>query len=223
MSARCSAPGDRFAVGPVWTRVDARVDTGSSVLPSIEETTAGLRARLFVDQTDHAFFPTQGFGWLGTAYAAMTSFGSALDYQRLEGVMRGATSWGPHTLQLRGFRRHRPGVGHAGVRVVHAGRSVAPVGLPRQPVRRPRIRVRPPDVLQAGRSRCRTSWVAASTVGGSAEVGRINDRSDGLPSPGTLWSGSVFLGADTFLGPAYLGVGFGASGHWSLYLLLGAP
>jgi hypothetical protein len=46
---------------------------------------------------------------------------------------------------------------------------------------------------------------------------------DGLPSPGTLWSGSAFLGADTFAGPAYVGVGYGGSGNWSIYLLLGAP
>ncbi len=59
-------------------------------------------------------------------------------------------------------------------------------------------------------------------VGGSAEVGRISDRVDGLPSPGTVWSSSVFLGADSVLGPAYIGVGVGA-GRWSLYLLLGAP
>ena len=60
--------------GAVWTRVDASVDTGSPVLPSVKETTAGLRAGLFVDQTDHAFFPTRGFAALGTAYAAsMTS------------------------------------------------------------------------------------------------------------------------------------------------------
>ncbi len=60
-------------------------------------------------------------------------------------------------------------------------------------------------------------------VGGSAEVGRMTDRFDGLPSAGTLWSGSVFLGADTFAGPAYLGFGFGQAGNWSLYMLLGAP
>jgi len=60
-------------------------------------------------------------------------------------------------------------------------------------------------------------------VGGSAELGRIADRVDGLPSTGTLWSGSAFLGADTFLGPIYLGLGVGTSGNWSLYLFLGAP
>jgi NTE family protein len=60
-------------------------------------------------------------------------------------------------------------------------------------------------------------------VGASAEVGRIKDRFDGLPSPGTLFSGSVFLGADTFAGPMYLGAGFGNGGAFSVYLLLGAP
>ena len=43
------------------------------------------------------------------------------------------------------------------------------------------------------------------------------------PPQGTLWSGSVFLGADTVAGPAYLGLGGGKAGHWALYLLLGAP
>jgi len=59
-------------------------------------------------------------------------------------------------------------------------------------------------------------------AGASAEVARITNRFDNLPSPGTLWSGSLFLGADTFAGPAYLGVGV-ASGSWSIYMLLGAP
>ena len=60
-------------------------------------------------------------------------------------------------------------------------------------------------------------------VGGSAEVGMIRDRFDGLATPGTLYSGSLFVGADTFAGPAYLGAGFGNAGAFSVYLLLGAP
>jgi NTE family protein len=60
-------------------------------------------------------------------------------------------------------------------------------------------------------------------VGGSAEVGRVDDRAFGLSSPGTVWSGSLFLGADTFLGPLYFGAGYGANDRWSLYLLMGAP
>ena len=60
-------------------------------------------------------------------------------------------------------------------------------------------------------------------LGGSAETGRMSNRFDGLPSPGQLWSGSVFLGADTFVGPLFLGVGAAPAGRWTLYMLLGAP
>jgi NTE family protein len=212
----------QLRAGPVWTRINARVDTGSPVLPSVKEDTAGLRAALFIDQTDHAFFPTKGFGAEVTAYGAMTSFGSALDYQRLEGRVRGAASWGAHTLsyaiaggtdlgsgmpayesftlggplQLSAYRVNQfAGREYALGRLLYYNRAL--------PL---------PDVLGSG-----------IYLGGSAEVGRMSDRFDGLPSAGTLWSGSVFLGADTFAGPAYLGFGFGKSGTWSLYLLLGAP
>jgi hypothetical protein len=51
----------------------------------------------------------------------------------------------------------------------------------------------------------------------------MSDRVDGLPGSGTIWSGSVFLAADTFVGPLYFGIGAGEGGRWSLYFLLGAP
>jgi NTE family protein len=208
--------------GAVWTHVDASVDTGSPVLPSVKETTAGLRAGLFVDQTDHAFFPTRGFAAGGSAYAAMTSFGSALNYQRLDGRIRGAHSWGPHTLgylvsggtdlgsdmpAYESFTLGGP-LRLSGYRINQfAGREFAFGRLMYYK------RIFPlPDLLGSG-----------IYAGGSAEVGRMTDRFDGLPSGGTLWSGSVFVGADTFAGPAYLGLGIGQAGNWSLYMLLGAP
>jgi len=208
--------------GSVWSRVDASVDTGSPVLPSLTETTAGLRAGLFIDQTDHAWFPTKGYAALATAYSAMESLGSAESYNRLEGVVRGAASWGPHTiyaaayggtdlgseapayesfvlggpLRLSGYRIGQfSGRKYALGRLMYYNRTL--------PL---------PDLLGSG-----------IYAGGSAEIGRITDRVDGLPSPGTLWSGSVFLGADTFLGPIFLGFGLAQSNNWSLYLMLGAP
>ena len=212
----------QLRVGPVWSRVDAHVDTGSPALPSVKETTAGLRAALFVDQTNHAFFPTEGFGFVGTAYAAMTSFGSAENYERLEGSARFIHSWGPHTLnfavsggtalgsdmpayeafalggplRLSGYRINQfSGREYAFGRVMYYNR-VFPL----------------PDILRSG-----------VYVGASAEVAWITNRFDSSPSPGTPWSGSGFLGADTILGPAFLGAGFGGAGHWNIYLLLGAP
>lgn len=65
-------------------------------------------------------------------------------------------------------------------------------------------------------------------AGGSLEAGQINGLY--LPpggSTGTLYSGSVFIGAETFLGPAYFGYGYGWGGNVSnsgtFYLLLGSP
>ncbi len=212
----------QLRTGAVWSKVFARVDTGSPVLPTVRETTAGLRAALFVDQTNTAWFPSDGYGFIGTAYAAMTSFGSALNYQRLEGTARGIHSWGPNVLnvavsggtalgsdmpayesftlggplRLSGYRINEfSGRDYAFGRLMYYRRIFSL-----------------PDILGSG-----------LYLGGSAEVGRISNRFDNSPSQGTLWSGSAFLGADTFLGPAYLGLGYGGAGNWSLYLLLGAP
>jgi NTE family protein len=212
----------QLRVGAVWSHVDAKVDVGSPILPSLEQTTAGPRVALFVDQQDRAYFPSEGYTFLGTAYAGSKSFGSAVNYQKVEGSLRMAYSLGPHTLnvmagggsslgssmpayesfalggplRLSGYEINQfSGQEYAFGRVMYYRRIF---GLP--------------DLLGSG-----------VYLGGSAEVGNIRDRVDGLPSPGTLWSASVFLGADTLLGPAYLGVGYGGGSHWSAYLLLGAP
>jgi len=212
----------RARLGSVWSRVDARVDTGSPVLPSIKETTAGPRATLFVDQTDHAFFPTKGYRATASAYAAMESFGSAQSYRRLEGSIQGVSSWGPHTLSY----------AVSGGTDVDSDMPAYESFLLGGPMRLSGYRVNQfagnryafgrlmyykqahhlPDIIGSG-----------VYFGGSAEIGRVSERTGSLSDPGTLWSGSVFLGADTFLGPLYFGLGSGGSGHWSLYLLLGRP
>lgn len=207
--------------GPVMSRVYARVETGSPVLPSVRQTTSGLRAGLFIDQTDNAWFARSGYGLVATAYAAMESMGSNESYNRLEASGRVAHSWGPHTFNVAAsggssLNSDMPayasfslgGPLHLSAYRINefAGRRFAFGRLMYYNRTLPL-----PDLLGSG-----------IYVGASAEVGRMSDRSDGLPSEGTVWSGSTFLGADTFLGPAYFGVGVGA-GRWSLFLLLGAP
>ena len=210
-------------IGPVWSHINARPDTGASTLPSMVQTSAGMRASLFVDQTDAAWFPHSGYAFGGTAYSALTSFGSAVSYQKLEGTSRFVKSWGPHTinlaaaggtglgsdmppyetftlggpLKLSGYRINQlSGREYAFGRAMYYNRLMAL-----------------PDILGSG-----------IYVGGSAEVGWITGNNYDTTMPqGTLWSASAFLGADTFLGPAYVGAGIANQGRWSIYLLLGAP
>jgi NTE family protein len=207
--------------GIVRSNVHARVDTGSTLLPSVRETTAGLRAALFIDQTDQAWFPREGYGATGSAYRATAGLGSDRTYSRVELGGRVAQSWGPHTfnlaaaggsalgsdmpayesfslggpLRMSAYRLNQfAGREYAYGRLMYYNRTLAL-----------------PELLGSG-----------VFVGGAAELARITDRSDGLPAAGTVWSVSTFLAAITFLGPGYLGVGVGP-GRWSLYLLLGAP
>ena len=149
------------------------------------------------------------------AYAALTSLGSAQSYQKLEGAARWVKSWGNNTVQLgvqggtdlgsnmpayESFTLGGP-LHLSGYRINEfAGREfwfaramyynkIFPL----------------PDLLGSG-----------VYLGASAETGRMSNRFDGLPSPGQLWSGSAFLGADTFVGPAFIGVGAAPAGRWTL-------
>ncbi len=209
-------------VGPQWTHVHARVDTGDPVLPSVAETTAGMQMKLVVDQYDQAWFSQNGYGGRIDYYGATRALGSAVNYQKLQANGTYVTSFGENTfnfnlaggtdfdtgmpayetftlggpLRLSGFRINQfAGREYAFARAMYYRRIFAL-----------------PDILGSG-----------VYVGGSGEVASIRDRVDGLPTSGTLWSGSVFVGAQTFAGPGYLGAGFGNNGAFSIYLLLGAP
>jgi NTE family protein len=210
-------------IGPLWRRVEAKVDTGSPLLPSLYENTAGVRARLFADQRENAFFARNGHGVAASLYVADEALGSDRNYRRGELTLNGVRSWGEHTfnasatvggdlgtsmpayetftlggpLQLSGYRINEfSGSELAFGRLMYYKRTYAL-----------------PDILGSG-----------LYVGGSLEAGRLTNRvAAGLPEKGTLTSASVFLGADTFLGPAYVGVGVGEAGRWNFYLLLGVP
>jgi NTE family protein len=209
-------------LGPLWRRIDATVDTGSPVLPSLEETSAGVKARIFADQLDNPFFPRGGYRLAGSAFVADGALGSDRNYKRVEGEAALAKSWGAHTfnvtvsggtdahsdmpayetftlggpLRLSGYRINEfSGRRMAFGRVMYYNRVLAL-----------------PSLLGSG-----------IYAGASLEAGWIGSRFDGLPSRGTIVSGSVFLGAETFAGPAYFGVGAGEAGRWSVYLLLGVP
>ena len=209
-------------VGGVWTDVNARIDTGDPVLPSVREVTAGPRLLFTLDQFDAAWFPKAGYGATLSYYAATKSFGSAQNYQRLEGRASHVQSWGQHTLNLFAAGGTDLGTDMPAYEAFNLGGPLRLSGFRLEQFSGRRYAFGRavyynqffalPDLLGSG-----------AYVGASAEVGRITERMDGLVQPGTLYSGSVFVGASTFLGPAYLGAAFGNNGAASVYLLLGAP
>jgi NTE family protein len=209
-------------LGAVWRTVNAEVDTGSPLLPVVEERTGGMRARLIADQLDHAWFPRSGFRLVGSAYVADEAFGSDHNYKRLEGEAQVARHWGAHTfsfLLAGGSDLHTTMPGYetfaiggpltlSGYRIDEF--SGQRYGLGRLSYYNRTVPL--PGILGSG-----------VYTGATIEAGQVHGRVDGLPDRGTNWSGSLFLGADTFAGPAYVGIGIGEGGRFSLYLLIGAP
>ncbi len=63
---------------------------------------------------------------------------------------------------------------------------------------------------------------SALFVGGSLEQGNTWYESSDIHWDNTLTAGSIFVGADSLLGPLYLGYGQAQGGHSSLYFYLGS-
>ena len=211
----------QLRVGPTWSRVDARVDTGSPVLPSVKQTTAGLRALLFVDQTDNAFFPTQGFAAvrLGLRCHDVVRVGAQLPAARRDPCA--AAQLGPAYAATGRLRRYRLGsdmpayesftlggpLRLSGYRVNQfAGREYAFGRL----------------MYYKRRLRCRTSWAAACSRA-------ARPKSVGSPTGSTACPRRARCGPDrsssarTRSSARATWASASAERHWSLYLLLGAP
>jgi len=58
-------------------------------------------------------------------------------------------------------------------------------------------------------------------TGFSLEAGNVWDRYDDINSDSTTVAGSLFIGADTFIGPLYLAIGLTQNGEKALYFNLG--
>ena len=60
-------------------------------------------------------------------------------------------------------------------------------------------------------------------LGMSVEAGNVWQERSAMSFASALFSGSVFAGFDTFIGPVYLAAGFAENSRTNFYLLVGAP
>ncbi len=210
-------------LGPTLRDIDSRVRTGVAFVPIDEARVGGLRLRLFADRYDTPWFPRRGHRVVASAFTGRAeAAGARQDYRRLEAQASTALSFGAHTIALHGwggtaldtrlpiydafvlggpFRLSGFPLGRwAGERAAFAS------------LRYYHQMLRLPSLLGSG-----------VYAGASLEAGRVDRLYDGSASSGNLWSGSLFFGAETFLGPAFVGLAAGNDGNRTLYLMIGAP
>ena len=58
-------------------------------------------------------------------------------------------------------------------------------------------------------------------TGFSIEAGNAWNRLSDISTENTIFAGSIFIGADTFIGPLYLAFGFNDDGQQALYFNIG--
>lgn len=183
----------------------------------------GLRGAVIADQLDYANFPSHGYRAQGEVVFGRRSFDGAhsSSFTSFEGTATAVKSWGPHTLNV-------------GARL--AKTSQIPLGAIDeyslggfQQLSGYRVGQVAGNYLVFGRLTYyqRLPWsvgvARALFVGGSLEAGNAWTARRDI-SLGDLRAGSsLFVGADTGIGPLYLSIVSAPRGYTGLYLFLGRP
>ncbi|WP_374567782.1 patatin-like phospholipase family protein [Ideonella sp.] len=180
-----------------------------------------VRAHVVVDQLDYANFPQFGYRLEGEAQFGRRHHEGSQSLSRLEGQVSGAYSWGAQTLNVFGLMEMSDARADAIVGQYSLGgfqrlSGYQPNQLAGNAVLFGRLnwymRLAEPPVFARG------FFVGASLEAGNAWASRRQ------VSLGDLRGGaSLYLGADTGIGPMYLGLTWAPQGEAGLALMIGRP
>ncbi len=218
-------------LGLVAARRRAKPDIIASAVPptvarsALVWTEAGVRAAVIADQLDYANFPSRGYRAKGELVMGRRAYQDAATgstpFTRLEGTFTGVKTWGVHTFNV-------------GARFAYA--SQIPLGAIDeyalggfQQMSGYRVGQLAGNYLAFGRLTYyqRLPWstgvARAMFVGGSLEAGNAWTQRHDVSLRDLRAGSSLFVGADTGIGPLYLSVVSAARGYTGLYLFLGRP
>jgi NTE family protein len=190
---------------------------------TVRWTERGLRAAVIADQLDFANFPSRGYrGQAELSWGRRQVDGSeSSEFTRLESSFTAVKTWGAHTLNVGGRLAYTNQIPLAAIDEYSLGGFQNLSGYRTAQVSG--------NYLLFGRltyyQRLASSVGVARAlfVGGSLEAGNAwTERSD-ITLRQLRGAGSLFVGADTGIGPLYLSVVSAPRGYTGLYLFLGRP
>ena len=191
----------------------------SSTLRQVQATETGLRLAVVVDQLDYANFPQQGYRLVGEA--AIGDGSNAGRFQRVEASALGAITYGRHTFNLFASARGASQQQGATLGRYALGGFHQLSGY------------RDGQLLGNYVLLSRLTWYMRLTgtptlargyfFGASAEAGNAYLTRDALRANSLRAGMSLFIGADTALGPLYLALTHAPHGQTGVVLFLGRP
>jgi len=197
-------------------------DTGFPEIPEQSMNESGLRVAFRYDTLDSATLPRRGNRVVLDLRAPEPVMGADLDFQRVSGHWTAAYSIGVHTLVSRaefgaGFGDEMPYYDQFAL-----GGFQRLSGYAVDELRGDRMAFGSLTYYYR-LTQLKLPLTRGVYVGGSLEVGTLEDTEPALTAPGTRFGSSLFLGVDTVIGPAYLGIGISGEGDGTGYISIGWP
>jgi NTE family protein len=193
---------------------------GSPLLPEADFDIGEMVSRVGYDSLDDADFATKGFLAKIENRIARDGLGSNKNFEYLHGQTRLPFNDGRNHFQITSEHFYSPGslpieraYSLGGFLDVSGLRSSSLLATDYNLLRVIPYR----KILESGSG----PLGMGVYLGGSVELGRYQMDNSQLDDPGLLWSGSTFIGFDTPLLPAYIGIGFTEGGEQSVYFNIG--
>jgi len=203
-----------------YRRSNGDVDllTGFELLDGYQFDSGDAYLRLTTDQFDNVFFPRSGYFGLIEGMVSREGLGADDDFEQVRTALLAAHSWDNNTLMTR-LKYNTTLDNDAPLQNLYTlGGFMNLSGLQENQI----IGQHSALITANYQRRLYRSQIVPIYMGASMEVGNTwVDSIDLLDD--NIFAGSVYLGADTPLGPAYLAYGLAEGGQSSLYLFLGTP
>jgi NTE family protein len=211
-----------FRVGVFRGLGEARVKVGDPSIPNIDFNTGGAFARLRFDTLDNARFPRSGMRSGLQWTLSRPGLGADSDFDTVEAEVSQTWSRGKNSIQF--------GLDYATTlesdntiqEYFPLGGFLRLSGLERGEISGPHAAL---AKLVFYRRLGDTSGILDTPVylGLSAEAGNVWQTRSEMDFDSMLWSGSFFVGFDTYIGPAFIAAGFAEDGKSNFYLFIGTP
>jgi NTE family protein len=211
-----------FRLGVFRGLGEARVKVGDPSIPNIDFNTGGAFARLRFDTLDNARFPRSGMRSGLQWTLSRPGLGADSDFDTVEAEVSQTWSRGKNSIQF--------GLDYATTlesdntiqEYFPLGGFLRLSGLERGEISGPHAAL---AKLVFYRRLGDTSGILDTPVylGLSAEAGNVWQTRSEMDFDSMLWSGSFFVGFDTYIGPAFIAAGFAEDGKSNFYLFIGTP
>ena len=206
--------------GPLWRTVKAEVKTGDESLPSVDEHEAGWSVRLTADRLDRTVLPRKGYFLQLQGEFIREEWGSPATYEKLYADYRQVATFKEHTLGIEGRFGTDRDTGVPAYNAFLVGGLVSFMGLAENELRgqkfsvitlthRYRVTRLPPSIGRAVYSLVRF------------DTGNVWSDQDDIDYTDVRYGGGAGLGADTAIGPIFLGYGMADRGASRFYFSLG--